>query len=194
MDSPLWLPYHSSKSPISSIPPLPDRSAREGCQFRVRQGLQVGAVVQYLGDGGPRELLALELEDHQSTVLVDAQKVNEAGLDRNLSANQREPAHQHVGVRHQHGFQHLFRFNPPGQSEFGSGLGSRVDLPDPDVSLHVVLSKAWNRLVVVSCSARPSEALTPRPHHPPTTIPRDRRPAPQSLASAHRCRARSTSQ
>ena len=74
-----------------------------------------------------------ELEDHQSTVLVNAQKVDETGLDRNLSANQREPAHQHVGVRYEHGFQHFFRFNPLGEAEFGSGAGAAVDLPDADV-------------------------------------------------------------
>ena len=54
---------------------------QEGSDLRVRQGLQVGAVVQHLGDGGPRVLLALEFEDDQSTVFVDAQEVNESGLD-----------------------------------------------------------------------------------------------------------------
>ena len=131
---PASVPFLEVPNPLDAV--LVGSLGQKGSDFRIRQGLQVGAVVQYLGDGGPRELLALELEDHQSTVLFDAQKVNKTGLDRNLSANQREPAHQHVGVRHQHGFQHLFRFNPLGEAEFGSGARTPVDLPDADVSLH----------------------------------------------------------
>ena len=83
---------------------------------------------------------SLELEDYQPTVLINAQKVNVSGRDRNLSANQRESAHQHVGVRHQNGFQHLFRLNPLGEAELGSGPGCPVDFPDPDASLHTILS------------------------------------------------------
>ena len=90
------VPFFEIPDPLDAV--LAGSLGQKGSDFRVRQVLQVGAVVQYLGDGGPRELLALELEDHQSAVLVDARKVNETGLDRNLAADQGEPAHQHVGV------------------------------------------------------------------------------------------------
>lgn len=56
-----------------------------------------------------------------SSVFVDAHEVNDAGLNRELSPNQREPARQHVRVRHLHIFLHLFRFDPIGDGELASG-------------------------------------------------------------------------
>lgn len=63
------------------------------CEFWIREGLQVGAVVEYLCHGIPRELLAFKFEHHQSTVLIDPEKIDIARTDLNLSANQRESAH-----------------------------------------------------------------------------------------------------
>ena len=82
------VPFLEVPNPLDAV--LAGPLGRKGSDFRVREGLQAGAVVQYLGDGGPRELLALELEDHESAVLVDVEKVDEAGLDWDLAAEQRE--------------------------------------------------------------------------------------------------------
>ena len=101
---------------------------------------QVAAVVEYLCHDIPRELLALELEDHQTTVFINAKEVNVSGLDRNLSAHERESAHQDVGVCHENGFQHLFRLNPLSEVQLGSGPGCPVDFPDYDLCLHTILS------------------------------------------------------